>query len=109
MRNKQFYSALWYDVIRPEALKKASYKCENCSAKHHSVGYRDNKGEWIECDKFMVEWCKSKGITVKKLFLQIAHLDHNPSNNSPENLKALCPRCHLLNDKAVRLLSRISK
>ncbi|MBV7326832.1 hypothetical protein KFU94_00945 [Chloroflexi bacterium TSY] len=26
--------------------------------------------------------------------LTTAHLDHNPSNNAPENLRSLCQRCH---------------
>jgi hypothetical protein len=31
--------------------------------------------------------------------LAAAHLDHDPSNNRPRNLRALCQRCHLLHDR----------
>jgi hypothetical protein len=31
--------------------------------------------------------------------LTIAHLDHNPENNSDENLRALCQWCHLDYDR----------
>jgi hypothetical protein len=35
-------------------------------------------------------------VTVKitKVVLAAAHLDHDPTNNRPRNLKALCQRCH---------------
>ena len=29
-----------------------------------------------------------------------AHRDHDPTNNRPGNLAALCQRCHLLHDRA---------
>ncbi|WP_332747329.1 hypothetical protein [Sphingomonas sp. ZB1N12] len=32
--------------------------------------------------------------------LACAHLDHDPGNNAPANLKALCQRCHMLHDAA---------
>lgn len=109
MRNSERYSEDWKDVIRPRELLRAGYKCENCRAKHRSIGYRNSDGVWIECDKFMIEWCQVKGIKTKKLFLQVAHLDHNPRNNEPYNLKVLCPKCHLKNDENVRLIKRKSK
>jgi hypothetical protein len=28
--------------------------------------------------------------------LATAHLDHDPTNNHPRNLKALCQRCHMI-------------
>jgi hypothetical protein len=31
--------------------------------------------------------------------LAAAHLDHDPTNNRPRNLKALCQRCHMLHDR----------
>lgn len=32
--------------------------------------------------------------------LACAHLDHDPSNNDPANLAALCQRCHMIHDAA---------
>lgn len=29
-----------------------------------------------------------------RVILTVAHLDHDPANNDPENLRALCQRCH---------------
>ena len=34
------------------------------------------------------------------IVLTVAHLDHNPANNDPSNLAALCQRCHLRHDAA---------
>lgn len=99
---------MWYDVIRPKILLRDNYKCCTCKAKHHSIGYRDNKGTWIECDVFMIEWCKTNGIKVKRMYLQISHKNHNPSDNNETNLWTLCPRCHLSFDKSIRMAKRIS-
>jgi hypothetical protein len=33
------------------------------------------------------------------VYLACAHLDHDPSNNTPANLSALCQRCHILHDR----------
>lgn len=33
-----------------------------------------------------------------KIVLTVAHLDHTPENCEPENLKAMCQRCHLVYD-----------
>lgn len=44
------------------------------------------------------------GLAVQPLFrlrhviLATAHLDHDPTNNTPRNLAALCGRCHLAHD-----------
>jgi hypothetical protein len=34
-----------------------------------------------------------------KVSLATAHLDHNPENNSDDNLKAFCQACHLRYDR----------
>lgn len=109
MRNKSRYSEHWYDVIRPDILKRDNYKCTKCGVKHRAVGYRNAKGIFIECDKFMLNWCLEQGIKTFKMYLQISHIDHNPANNNYSNLQSLCPKCHLSNDKLIRHLSRISK
>ena len=41
-----------------------------------------------------------------RVVLATAHLDHDPFNNVPENLAALCQRCHILHDKAEHLRRR---
>jgi 5-methylcytosine-specific restriction endonuclease McrA len=34
-----------------------------------------------------------------KIVLTVAHLNHDITDNRPENLRALCQRCHLTHDK----------
>lgn len=36
---------------------------------------------------------------ILRAVLGVAHLDHNPANNAPENLLLCCQRCHLLLDR----------
>lgn len=40
-----------------------------------------------------------------RIVLTVAHLDHNPANNAPENLRALCQRCHLRYDQKIHAAS----
>lgn len=42
---------------------------------------------------------KAHPVTGSKVVLTVAHLDHTPENCEPDNLKAMCQRCHLNYDK----------
>ena len=42
---------------------------------------------------------EGEAIRTTKVILAAAHLDHDPGNNRPRNLKALCQRCHMLHDR----------
>lgn len=33
------------------------------------------------------------------MILAACHLNHDPTDNHPNNLKALCQRCHLFHDR----------
>jgi 5-methylcytosine-specific restriction endonuclease McrA len=37
-------------------------------------------------------------VALVTVFLSVAHLDHDPTNNRLRNLKALCAQCHLRHD-----------
>ena len=41
-----------------------------------------------------------------RVVLATAHLDHDPFNNAPDDLAALCQRCQILHDKAEHLRRR---
>lgn len=45
-------------------------------------------------------------VTGAKVVLTVAHLDHQPENCAPENLRALCQRCHNRYDAAHRAAGR---
>ncbi|MBN8594027.1 MAG: hypothetical protein J0M33_19890 [Anaerolineae bacterium] len=41
-----------------------------------------------------------------RVVLSVGHLDHNPANNAPENLRVMCQRCHNRYDAKKRAASR---
>jgi len=92
------YHPDWKDVIRPLALKQAQYKCAVCSIQNKSRVYLTKQLNYVICDDFIEDWAKAQGFKVFTIYLQVAHLDHNKSNNSLNNLRVLCPRHHALMD-----------
>lgn len=86
------YPADWKTRIRPEILKRAGNRCEKCGVENGVFGYRDRQGIFH----------RSEGMNGEKVFrivLTVAHLNHDRTDNRPENLAALCQRCHLLHDR----------
>ncbi|MBS3030724.1 HNH endonuclease [Anabaena sp. UHCC 0187] len=66
----------------------------------------DYPKHWKELAKTIKEksdWCCQKCGQVlrpdekpqRRTYLQVHHWNRDPSDNRPENLVALCPRCHL--------------
>lgn len=41
-----------------------------------------------------------------RVVLATAHLDHDPGNNAPRNLKSFCQRCHMIYDRPYHLARR---
>lgn len=109
MRNKHKYSDSWNDTIRPEVLKRDKYQCKVCGVRHRkSYVFRKNGSYFLVPDNEIKEW-KEYGDKCYKVFLQVAHLDQNPSNNNYSNLRSMCPKCHLNFDRKFNNLKRISK
>ena len=99
--NKKLYPKNWKE-IRQQILERAGHKCEFCGVENHVIGFRLPGGGFVKCanDK-TVEFLKKypMGTKLIRIVLTIAHLDHDPTNNNPSNLRALCQRCHLHYDK----------
>jgi 5-methylcytosine-specific restriction endonuclease McrA len=90
--NKKLYPKNWKE-IREKILKRANNCCEFCGLPNHIEGYRTFNGKFISCND--VQFLRKKQPFKKiKIVLTIAHLDHNPQNNEPSNLRALCQKCH---------------
>ncbi|NPV54540.1 MAG: HNH endonuclease [Firmicutes bacterium] len=77
--------------------------------------YPDNWGEISrsvrERSGWKCEWCgaearKPHPVTGSVVVLTVAHLDHDPTNNDPENLRALCQLCHNRHDMPIRAWNR---
>lgn len=81
--NKSRYPKNWKE-IRASILQRANNKCEFCGIENYSV--RENGS---------------------KVVLTIAHLDHTPENCNPENLRALCQKCHNTYDAEHRKETRL--
>jgi len=86
--NKHRYPDNWQE-IRTEILERASNCCEFCGVENGAWGYRDEDGEFRRAEHGCCELDE-----MFRVVLTVAHLDHNPENNDPGNLKALCQRCH---------------
>jgi 5-methylcytosine-specific restriction endonuclease McrA len=83
--NKDRYPKNW-PQIREDILKRAQNKCETCGVANYTI--RENGA---------------------RVILTIAHLDHTPENCTPENLKALCQKCHNTYDAKHRRHTRKSR
>ena len=102
--NRKRYPPDWQQ-IRREILTRANNECEFCRRPNGVTVYvvdggwidpktgqlTDTRGEDEGCVR-MSEWPEGRFVFT---VLTVAHLDHQPENNDPENLRALCQRCHL--------------
>ena len=108
---KGFYPIDWRqlsDVIR---FGRAKGCCEQCGRPHGRTISHLGDGRWFDPDEEVwrdgqgraVDWVDYRdypgALQQTKVVLATAHLDHDPTNNRPGNLKALCQRCHLLHDR----------
>lgn len=80
--NKGRYPKNW-KAIRASILERAGHKCEGSPA--HPDCRAANYEPHPETGSIVV--------------LTVAHLDHRPENCGPENLRAMCQRCHLKYDE----------
>lgn len=103
------YHPDWRDKIRPDILRRDGYKCVTCGRRQREIGYWKSPGQWVPCDEFMVQWAKDHGFRVITVYLQIAHLDHDKTNNDYNNLATKCARCHARYDARQRSISRLGR
>jgi len=100
--NKHRYPANWKE-IRDRVVLDAMDRCEDCGVANGTKGYRGLDGEFhalgeqpavqravAECIEAV---CPSHSLF--RIVLTVHHLDEQPENNAPDNLVALCQKCHL--------------
>lgn len=85
--NKKRYPSNWKD-IRVTIRKRAHNCCEFCGVENHSYRFNERTGR------------------MARIVLTIAHLDHIPGDCNPDNLRALCQRCHNRYDAKHRVETR---
>jgi len=109
MKNRNNYPVDWFDTIRPAILKRDNYKCNHCKISNRQKVVSVNKALIQVSDEFEEAWYLKQGIKTYKVYLIVAHLDHNTFNNELHNLLTLCPTCHFKNDRSNNLLKRLMK
>ena len=86
--NKARYPKNWKTEIRPSILERANNRCEFCGRQNHTWFFNEKTKKTV------------------RVVLTVAHLDHQPENCDPSNLRALCQRCHNQYDAAHRAETR---
>ncbi len=110
--NRKRYPKNWKTEIRPAILLRAEDYCEcrgECGDDHYHerckapngmliVRHRTVPADWVPwlLDEDLGTNLRGKPV---KIVLTIAHLNHTPEDCRPENLLALCQRCHLRLDR----------
>ena len=89
------YPKNWREISR-KVRERAMGRCE-CSGE---CG-RDHEPFAFSTRCAAVNWHYHPD-TNAQVVLTVAHLDHTPENCDPENLKAMCQRCHNAMDAPVR-------
>lgn len=115
------YPANWKEIRHEICFVRAKGCCEWCGVKHGAVGARDKSGEWwnesdidnLQSDMgyfyFDCDYPKLIRIIITTAHLGTPYPDGSPCPKTntmdcrPENLAALCQRCHLKFDTDQRL------
>ena len=103
------YPANWKQISL--AIREAAgNKCEFCGVTNKAIGARDKFGEWHDSESIENMSASQGDIlfdeypTYIRIVLTVAHHpDPDPMNCSPENLHALCQRCHNRLDNPMRV------
>ena len=120
-RHRWLYPIDWRELSASIRFRRAKGRCEGCCRPHGRVVVHLRDGRWWDAEA--MRWRDGAGRVVRfrllpppdtqgppgfttRVFLSTCHLDHDPYNNVPENLAALCQRCHILHDKAEHLRRR---
>lgn len=101
---RQLYPADWPERSLYVRSDRARWRCEACGIPE---GTRLDILEVLWPDQLdLLPYAPRARAGERRVVLSVAHLDHDPSNNDPNNLRALCQRCHNLHDLDHRLASR---
>ena len=128
--NKSRYPENWKQISEDIRFNRANNRCEFCGVPNYAVGHRDEDGRFVPIAGNIYADCAVKGLSYPSLnsltfteakkiadsetfnclwgykyiviVLTVAHLDHQPENCDPENLKAMCQKCHNSYDRSHR-------
>ncbi|NET31044.1 MAG: HNH endonuclease [Cyanothece sp. SIO1E1] len=100
--NRQLYPHDW-EAIALAIKHQAQWQCQECGRTCHIPG--ENWFEFFE----RIGWQHAQE-KWGRFILTLAHLDHQPANCDPANLRAWCSVCHLRYDtKAMATKKRLKR
>jgi hypothetical protein len=117
--DKSRYPKNW-DAIARARKEAAGWHCEQCDRPCRQPGetrdefearLAERAEEWLE-DLWEYQQDGDSVIALPRFVrfvLTVAHLNQDPGNNRPENLKALCSVCHLNHDRPFQQQNAMSK
>ncbi len=130
--NRARYPKDWPAISRA-IRNRAHNRCEaeGCGVENHAWGWRDRHGQFHEL-RIRRHMLREAGYgkhntgarymkppftmtidgwsrDIIEIVLTVAHLNHTPEDCRPENLKALCQRCHNRYDRAARRQGTITR
>jgi hypothetical protein len=114
---RPLYPPDWPDLSRRVRFERAGGRCQRCRRPHLAEVRCLPDGRWF--DETARTWRDWRGrlarwpdlidtvdLRLTRVVLAAAHLDNDPANNRLANLKSLCQRCHMLQDRPFHLAQR---
>lgn len=108
--DRWLYPIDWQQISDAIRFERAGARCEQCRRPHMSYVAHLGDGRWWDAGARF--WRNHQGrrvaakgfslgtVRTTYVVLACAHLNHDPGDSSPGNLRALCQRCHIIHDAA---------
>ena len=118
--HRWFYPVDWPQLSALIRFQRAKARCEACGRPHGELVFHLGDGRWWDAEAST--WRSGRGrelgslaspehwtrqLLTTRVVLACAHLNHDPTDNRPRNLKAFCQRCHILHDRPEHLRQRL--
>lgn len=96
-----------WQAIRRNIQARARNRCEGCGVENHSLGGRDEDGNWYDAQdddavpgehSFCTGDRGERELRIIKIVCTVAHVDGELTDHSDDNLRFWCQRCHLRHD-----------
>jgi hypothetical protein len=114
---RPLYPPHWPELSHHVRFERAGARCQRCGRRHLTLVRCLPDGRWF--DQQAATWRDRRGrmarwsdlveatrFRMTRVVLATAHLDGDPTNNRMTNLRALCQRCHMLQDRPHHLAQR---